>query len=398
MTSDGLRAGTPQLPRALAALFAVGLAAFALLWSPQPLLVLVGAEFGVGAGRAGLLLSVSTAAIALAVLPLARLSERLGRGRVIVSGLAGAVLAGFAVAGATTWPLLLAARTVQGAALAGVLGAALAWVAEEVHPTAVTRVGGLYIAGTTVGGMSGRLLAGFVADLWGWRAGLLAVVVLAALLTTAAHVLLPASRRAGGARSVPATEAEGGRGARVRLYVVAALGMAMFVGVYNVIGYRTSLPPYLLGTGVASMFFLTYLAGTLTAALAGRLLARVGLRGGVLTGLAVCGVGVTMTLAGPLALVWLGLLVVSGGFFVSHAIASSAAPQLASRPSAASGRYTLAYYLGSSAGAVMLGQAWEAGAWGGTVVGALALLGTAALAAAGLPRRAPGGAAERVAG
>ncbi|KAE8762132.1 MFS transporter, partial [Georgenia thermotolerans] len=186
MSGGGLREGTPELRRALGALFGIGLATFALLYAVQPLLVPIGGEFAVGASEASLLVSVSTAGIAVAVLPLARLSERLGRARVITGGLAAAALAGALVAWAPSFPLLLGLRALQGVALAGVPAAALAWVAEEVHPAAVTRVGGLYIAGTTVGGMAGRLLAGLAAEVWGWRGAVLAVALAAAAVTAAA--------------------------------------------------------------------------------------------------------------------------------------------------------------------------------------------------------------------
>lgn len=383
--------GHPAFRRALVALFAIGLATFSLLYLVQPILFIVGPEFGHSATQASLLVSVSTAALALAVIPLARLSERWGRRRTMVAGLAVAALAGAGLALAPTWSALLVLRTVQGVALAAVPAAAMAWVAEEVASTAVTRVGGLYIAGTTVGGMAGRLVAGVAADLWGWRWAMVVVAVLAAVAAAAGALLLPRGRgpRTARPRTADRAVADPSRGARVRLYLVGGLGMAMFVGVYNVIGFRTSAPPYLLGAGLGSMFFLTYAAGTVSSALAGRLTARVGMRGAVLVGLGLAAVGVVITLAAPLVVIWLGLLVLAAGFFVAHAVASANVARLAPRPSAASARYTLAYYAGSSIGGVLLGQAWEVGAWGGTAAAALAFLAVTALVAAGLPRRAP---------
>jgi len=383
--------GTPAHRRAKIALLGTGIATFALLWSAQPLLVLIGNEFSVTATQASLLLSVATAALAVAVLPLARLSERFGRARVIGAGLALATVAGIALVAAGSWPLVLALRTLQGAALAAVPAAALAWVAEEVHPRAVTQLGGLYIAGTSIGGMGGRLLAGAAAELWDWRGALLTVALVSAVLAAAALALLPRSRHRG-RRVVPATRTDDGdpyRSARLRLYAVGGLGMAMFVGIYNVVVYRTHAEPYSLGVGVGSMFFLTYAAGTLTSAQTGRLTTRVGVRGAVLLGLATCAAGILVTLAAPLWAIWAGLLLLAGGFFVAHAAASSTVARLAPRPSAAAGRYTLSYYLGSSVGGVLLGQAWEVGAWGATAVAALAILAVAALVASGLPRRQP---------
>ncbi|PYG01899.1 MFS transporter, YNFM family, putative membrane transport protein [Georgenia satyanarayanai] len=382
----GLRPQDPQYRRALLALGATGVAAFAMVYVVQPLLPLVSAELDVGATRASLLVSASTLGIAVAVLPLARLSERTGRGRTMVLGLAGAVVAGVVAALAPTFALMLLARAVQGAAMAAVPAAALAWVAENVAPGWVTRVAGLYIAGTTVGGMGGRVVGGIVADVTTWRTAMLVVALAGAALTAAAALLLP--RRSPGVVATDArrTETDGARAARLRVYLLGGLGMAMFVGIYNVIAYRTHAPPFLLGTGLGSMFYLTYLAGTATSSLAGRLERRVGLRATALTGLTACAAGVALTVPDSLVLVWVGLAVVAAGFFMVHAVASAASARLSPRPSDGSGSYTLAYYAGSSVGGVLLGQAWEAGAWGGTTVAAVALIAVAGAVALGLPR------------
>ena len=386
----GLRPQDPQYRRALLALGATGVAAFAMVYVVQPLLPLVSAELDVGATRASLLVSASTLGIAVAVLPLARLSERVGRGRTMVLGLAGAVVAGVVAALAPTFTLMLVARAVQGAAMAAVPAAALAWVAENVAPGWVTRVAGLYVAGTTVGGMGGRVVGGVVADMTTWRTAMLVVALAGAALTAAAAALLP-RRSAAVVRPgrAPRDDDDGARAARVRVYLLGGIGMAMFVGIYNVIAYRTHAPPFLLGTGIGSMFYLTYLAGTATSSLAGRLERRVGLRTTALTGLAACAAGVALTVPDSLVLVWLGLAVVAAGFFMVHAVASAASARLSPRPSDGSGTYTLAYYAGSSVGGVLLGQAWEVGAWGATAVAAVAIIAVAGAVAAGLPRRRP---------
>lgn len=385
----GLRPHDGQYGRALLALFAAGIAAFAMVYVVQPLLPLVSAELDLNATQASLLVSVSTLGIAVAVLPLARLSERVGRGRTMVLGLGVAVVAGVAAALAPSFGLLLVARGVQGAAMAAVPAAALAWVAENVAAGWVTRVAGLYIAGTTVGGMGGRVLGGVVADVATWRTAMLTVALAAAGLTAAAALLLPRDSRPGGPGGTVRTSADDdattGRSTRVRVYLLGGLGMAMFVGIYNVIAYRTHAPPFLLGTGLGSMFYLTYLAGTATSSLAGRLERHVGLRTTTLVGLAACLAGVLLTVPDSLVLVWVGLAVVAAGFFMVHAVASAASARLSPRPSDGAGTYTFAYYFGSSVGGVLLGQAWELAAWGGTVVAAVVLLALATVVGAGLP-------------
>ena len=70
---------------------------------------------------------------------------------------------------------LVALRAVQGAAIAGIPASAMAYLAEEVGPKALVAAIGLFVAGNSIGGMSGRLVTGWVAQLWGWRAALAAV-------------------------------------------------------------------------------------------------------------------------------------------------------------------------------------------------------------------------------
>jgi len=57
----------------------------------------------------------------------------------------------------------------------------MAYLAEEVKPKALVAAIGLFVAGNSIGGMSGRILTGWVAQAWGWRAALLSVGALAAV-------------------------------------------------------------------------------------------------------------------------------------------------------------------------------------------------------------------------
>jgi len=49
-------------------------------------------------------------------------------------------------------------RFLQGAALAGLPPSATAYLAEEVRPKALITAIGLFVAGNSVGGMSGRVI------------------------------------------------------------------------------------------------------------------------------------------------------------------------------------------------------------------------------------------------
>ena len=99
-------------------------------------------------------------------------------------------------------------RGLQGIALAALPALAMAHVTREVAPRRLGGAVGLLIAGNTIGGLSGRLVASAVADVAGWRLGLLAV----GLLSLAVHGRLPAAAAAaGGACRAAGAAARAGR-------------------------------------------------------------------------------------------------------------------------------------------------------------------------------------------
>lgn len=201
-----VRRGTTPYKRALTALFAIGVGAYALIYAPQPLLRVIGQSYEVSAAQSALLMSATTFALAFFVLFWGAMTSRIAERTIIIGGLAGAILISVIIPFAPNWPLLIALRALQGIALAGPLTATLAWVGRHVEAPSIAQVSGLYIAGTTVGGMTGRLLSGFVNELAGdWRFGIAAVSIMAVVLGGVAHLLLPRAKGQEAPRKAGAT-------------------------------------------------------------------------------------------------------------------------------------------------------------------------------------------------
>lgn len=379
---DRLTPGGPGYRRMSFALFAAGIATFALLYSTQALLPAVSASFGATAGQASWTVSAATGALALCVLPLSALSERFGRRQMMTASLAVAVVTGLLVPFAPSLGWLIALRAIQGAALAGVPASAMAYLAEEVRPKALVAAIGLFVAGNSIGGMSGRILAGWAAQLWGWRVALGTIGLLAVVCAVVFHHMIPKARHFSPASLDPKALAKtvGGHLSDPllrRLYAIGALFMTVFGAVYTVIGYRLAEEPFSLPQGVVGSIFLVYLVGTLSSAAAGRLVARTGRRGALYLAVSTTAAGLLLSLADQLAAVLAGLVLITAGFFAGHAVASSSVSRTATTGRAqASALYQSAYYLGSSAGGTLGAVAFHAGGWAGTVVlGVLAVLG-----------------------
>ncbi|MEU8356689.1 MFS transporter [Nonomuraea sp. NPDC048882] len=370
--------------RVSVAVAAAGLSSFALLYAPQPVLPQLASAYRLDPGTASLAIGVATASLAVAVLPLAWFAGAVGRRRVIVWSVVLSAVIGLLLPLAPSFPVLLGMRAVQGVAIAGFAGVAAAYLADTLGTARLAGAVGAMIAGNSVGGMLGRLGAGFAAEPLGWHGALAAVaaVSLACALFTAAtlprdprtsesrRVATPDANHAPAARSCDPTDAmtRAGGGGRVRVglvvpVVVGALGMGAFVALYNAAGFRLAAPPLSLAPAAASLVFLSYAMGTASSAAAGRLTARLGRTPALVTALAVTTAGSVLTVSASLPVVVAGFAVLTAGFFAAHAIANAWVTADAPPPARgrAAGLYTLFYYLGSgaggTAGAVVYGHA-----------------------------------------
>ncbi len=268
------------------------------------------------------------------MLPLSALSERFGRRRMMTVSLAVAVALALVMPFAPSLGWLIALRVAQGAALAGIPASAMAFLSEEVRSISLAGAVGLFIAGNSIGGMSGRILTGWVTEAGGWRAGLVAAAVSALLCTVAFRLLVPQSRHFSPSPLHPRTLAHAVRGhlanpLLVRLFMLGLLFMTVFGAVYTVIGYRLVSDEFGLSQGMAGSIFVIYLVGTFSSAAAGKLVGRVGRRGMLYVGIGTAATGLLLTLADSLAAVTAGLVLVTAGFFTGHAVASGAVSRTA---------------------------------------------------------------------
>ncbi len=93
------------------------------------------------------------------------------------------------------WHALLAVRALEGFALGGVPAVAMAYLAEEVAPEGLGLAMGLYVGGTAIGCMAGRVISGVLADHFGWRMAIGGIGVLGLLARLAFRSMLPPLRR-----------------------------------------------------------------------------------------------------------------------------------------------------------------------------------------------------------
>jgi MFS transporter, YNFM family, putative membrane transport protein len=357
--------------RILIGLFAAGIATFGQMYSTQGILPTVAHALEVNEASAALTVSTATLGLAVSVLGWSWVADRIGRAPAMKIALSISLVLGLLTPLAPGFTTLLVLRSLEGLALGGVPALAVAYLAEEIHVRHVSLAAAIYISGTTVGGLLGRVITGPFADLGGWRLGVTAGGVLSAIAAIIAITLIPPAQGWIRPTGRPTTSVREGVLANLRdpgmlvLYGQAALLMGGFVATYNYLGFRLEREPFGLPVAISSQIFFAYLGGTVSSSVAGRLAATHGRRKVMLTCVVITIAGVVMTLPDNLAMVLTGLVVLTTGFFGAHGVASGWVGARARVGKAqASALYNLFYYGGSSLFGWLLGSAYVVGWWG----------------------------------
>lgn len=373
--------------RLITGLFFAGVATFAQLYSPQAVLPLIASEFGVPPATAALAISMTTLGLAATVIPWSAVADRVGRVPSMTAGIVIATLFGLLAPFSPDVTVLMILRLCEGVGLGAVPAIALAYLAEEVDAAHTAAAAGSYIAGTTIGGLAGRLIAGPIGDVAGWHQGILVVALACAVSGLLFLVLAPPARgfvplrlRAERGPSLLRRLAVNLHSRReFALYLQGFLLMGGFVALYNYLGFALAEPPYSLPHWLVSLLFLAYLAGTAASPIAGSLASRFGRLPTLLVSSGLMAAGAALTLVPAILVILAGLLIFTAGFFGAHTVASSWAPAEAD-PDAraqASSLYYLAYYGGSSLFGWALGFVFASMGWDGVAFAVVALVAVA---------------------
>jgi len=141
----------------------------------DPMLVGLGQEFGVTTGEASAVIAAYAVSYGVLQIVYGPLGERLGKLRVIGASSLVCLLISLLTALTPSLNGLVLARAAMGAAAAGIIPLAIAWVGDQVayeqRQEALARLMGASITGM----MMGQWFGGFATQHWGWRYAFVAV-------------------------------------------------------------------------------------------------------------------------------------------------------------------------------------------------------------------------------
>jgi YNFM family putative membrane transporter len=363
----------------------------ALLYAPQPLFPVLADQLGVSDPAIASLLTWSLVPMAVAPLFIGFLMQVMPPRRVLAGSVL--LLAGteFAFAGIDAFGGLLVVRFLQGALVSTLLTATMTYV--SLRATNVSRVMALYVAASVLGGLVGRLLAGYGAPWVGIPTVFAGIGMLAFGSGMLAWGLQPEPQqrrqridlsRVGQVLRVPSLSL---------LFGVVFSAFFVFTALLNFVPFRVSALVD-SGTGTGSLVYAGFVLGIASSLLSHRVVSAVG---GELRAVALG----SLILGGTLGVAWiesfwavlLAIVGASVGFFLLHSVLSGYVNQhTGADTSLVNGLYVAIYYAGGTAGSYVPGLVYEAVGWS-AFLGTLGLVSGLGLILLGRAVQvAPGGA------
>jgi predicted MFS family arabinose efflux permease len=369
----------------------IGLTAFLTvvdLFATQAILPSLTRHYGVTPAAMGFAVNASTMGMAIAGLVVGFLSPHIDRRRGILISLVVLAVPTALLASAPNLSVFTMLRIAQGLCMASAFALTLAYLGEQCSAMDAGGAFAAYITGNVASNLVGRLVSAAVAD----RLGLASNFYFFALLNLAGAVLVyftikrvqPMHAMAA-ARSPFAATLAHWRSPQLRAaFAIGFCILFAFIGTFTFVNFVLVRPPLSLGMMDLGFVYLVFAPSVVTTLLAGKAVARFGMRPAIWAALALAAIGLVLMLSSHLAGVLAGMVLVGIGTFFAQACATGFVGQAAhDNRGVASGTYLACYFLGGLAGSAVLGQLFDRFGWTACVVG----IGTSLALAAALTVR-----------
>ncbi|EOW0800459.1 MFS transporter [Vibrio parahaemolyticus] len=367
--------GTPEYKRITLSLALGSFLVFSNLYLLQPMLPTFATLFSISETQVNWLFAASTLALSCSLVPMAVLSESIGRKPVMMVGLFSIPAISALMLLGDSFIFLVACRALIGIALAAFAAVAVAYMAEELDKHAFSMAIGTYIAANSLGGIAGRISGGLLADNFSVDVAIEVMMVVTLIGVICVHYLLPKQRNFTPSSSSLRHQNRAiiGHFRNQRVWfamLIGGLNFALFVNLYSVMGFRLVSAPHNVPVGLASLIFICYLGGTFSSRCAGHWSKRYSSILGMFLGAVVSMAGMWIAAFESLAAMLIGLLLISFGAFFTHTLAYGWVGQNATQAKAtATALYLVHYYVGGSLGGFLLLYCWQHGGWSTVLLG-----------------------------
>lgn len=309
--------------RGCAAAFAAGFVTFSLLYSPQPILHLLGDHFQVGPHSSALVIALPTLFLSLSsILPL--LLGGAAAGWIVPGAIIGASAISLAAFLSPNWDLLIVGRGLAGVLLGLVPASVMASLAAGVAPERMGRAMAWYVAGTGAGGLLGRVMTSALAQPFGFQAALISVCSVSLLVGIVLWLSFPEERTTTVRSRWPASMDGPGIAAALTARSVQAVSligfllMSSFVSIFNYLSFLLASPKFGLSQATLTLSFLPLATGIFTVPLFGRLFDQLGPRRMLTFAFGIMVIGALLTLSSSLIVLVTGVTCVAFGAYAGQ--------------------------------------------------------------------------------
>lgn len=367
--------------RVTIALMLASLSIFSTLYVFQPLLPVFTSELDITATQSSLLMSACVTAMVFGLFVLGFAADRYGRALVMRGSLLFTALSLILIPIMPEFEWMVTLRFIQGFFLAGIPAAAMGYLGEEVSYRHIGLAMTLYISSNALGGMGGRVIGGYLTDLFDWQMTLWSFSAFGVLAAVLFLWLFPKERFFEKAEQNLVVDLKGMliHLKSVPLLVLFLLGILMqivFTAVWTYLPFYLEGDPFHWPLKWIAFTYFAYLFGVLAPPAAGRISDQAGLKKVMFSGVVIFLIGTVLTAVREGWSILIGLSLLCMGFFVAHSMASALVSKTATHHrSGASGFYLISYYLGVAIGSTAVGTLWENFQWYGVLsVGFLLLV------------------------
>ncbi|MCB4762035.1 MAG: MFS transporter [Sulfurovum sp.] len=355
-------------------LFFVVSVIFSTIYTPQAILPTLKEVFHLSIAQTNLLLS-GMLFVLMVVTPLyAPIAKRWEKKKIMMLSLFFLFIAVGLSAWATSYELLLISRVMQGIFIPGITAIMLSYVLD-IYPKEHRGLGmGVYMAATGFGAVMGRLLAGWMTYVYSYQEAfsLFALLLLVALLAMA--VGLPRIEQ-----NMAISNESNKSQNNILSYITNSKALAIllipmvvffsFMAITTFITYHLAQAPFALNDQELGSLFLVLLLAVVVSPLAGRYSDRLGRVQMLFWALGSLVAGILLTLSGSLAVILIGLGLVTVGMFSVQSVAPTYLGELFpnERAKVAVLLYQMFFYFGGAMGTLVPAWVWDFGGYYGVV-------------------------------
>ena len=366
--------GTKPFIAILFSLFLAGFAVFSSLYCVQPMMPFLAKFFQITPTHSSFPLSFSTIALALGLLFAGLISDRFGRKQIMAISLFSTSILLLISSFLPYWEVFLATRMMIGLAVSGVASVAMTYIGEEIAEKDVGFAMGLYISGTAIGGMGGRLIAGVLLDYISWQTATMIIGIINLFIAITFYIALPASKHFTAypiqfSRFIESFKKNLADPKLRLLFAEGFILMGCFVTVFNYMSYHLLEKPFELSQTWIGLISVAYLSGIYSSPRAASWGRKFGREKALIAMFCSMILGLWIMLIPSLWVILIGLLIFTFSFFAAHSTSSSwVSVQSLQYRAVGSSLYLFSYYLGSSFLGSSSGLVWEAYGWFGLTI------------------------------